>query len=202
MNSYEVTLTFMEPLLGTVPLDPLTYVENGPGANAPDEDALDEELDTLEESEDKGWTGFHKQDEKPVLYDYVVKGFFKDACGMLRRITGKNGSRSSKIRAYRKIIDGLVFIAPRKIPIDTHGQPMGTLERPLRAQTARGERIAIAKSITCPPGTTITFTVTILGAVTEALLREWFEYGLLRGLGQWRNAGWGAFSYQMESLTE
>lgn len=29
----------------------------------------------------------------------------------------------------------------------------------------------------------------------EAALLEWLDYGILRGLGQWRNSGKGRFSY-------
>jgi len=136
-------------------------------------------------------------DGQPILYDYVIKGFFKDACGMLRRVTG---TRSSKVRAYKKGIDGLVFVTPRWILLNLDGQEMGTLERPLRAQTAQGERVALARSDTCPPGTTLGFYVNILGVVKEPLLHEWLDYGKLRGLGQWRNAGFGRVEYTLTKL--
>jgi hypothetical protein len=165
-------------------------------------EAFEEELETIEESEDKGWTGFHTHEDQPFLYDYVIKGFFKDACSMLRRVKGKNGTLSSKLPAHKKVIDGLIFILPRRLMLDLHGQEQGTCERPLRAQTARGERVALARSHACPVGTTLTFTVSVLGVVTEDLLREWFEYGQLRGLGQWRNSGKGRFTAQMQRLTE
>lgn len=74
---------------------------------------------------------------------------------------------------------------------------VGICERPLRAQTAQGERIALARSDTCPPGTVIEFDLVILGGVSEALLREWLDYGALRGLGQWRNSGKGRFSHEL-----
>jgi hypothetical protein len=34
--------------------------------------------------------------------------------------------------------------------------------------------------------------------VTKAVLKEWLDYGALRGLGQWRNAGYGAFTYEVQ----
>ncbi len=117
---------------------------------------------------------------------------------MLRRASG---TRSSKVTAYKKVIDGLVFVTPRKIPLVLpEGAEMGVLERPLRAQTARGERVALARSDTCPPGTTLEFTVTVLGKVTKVLLSEWLDYGALRGLGQWRNGGYGRFEYELTKL--
>lgn len=215
MDKYKVRLTFMELLLGTTPLDPEVYSKWVAAQAAPQ--AEDEELETLPELEDlleAGTTGFHREDGKPFLYDYVIKGFFKDACGMLRRVPDTG---SSKIRAYKKIIDGLVFPSPRRILIDLNGgeegirepvadgpgignRGMGILERPLRAQTARGERVTLARSETCPPGSTIAFRLLILGQIDEAQLREWLEYGALRGLGQWRNSGMGRFTYELEAV--
>ena len=76
---------------------------------------------------------------------------------------------------------------------------MGIIERPLRAQTAQGERVALAKSQTVPGGSVIEFDLRIVGgnSIKEKLLHEWFKYGVLRGLGQWRNAGYGNFTYEM-----
>lgn len=198
MDKYEVTVTFTEPLLGTVPLNRETYADYV-ADEAPDEDAADEELDTVpEDVEDKGLTGFHCKDERPILYDYVIKGFLKDACSMLRRA---KGTKSSKIRAYKKIIDGLIFPAPRMIELRLpDGEEMDELTRPLRASTAQGERVALAHSQTMPVGTEMTFTLTVLGQVDEATLREWFDYGQLRGFGQWRNAGYGRFTYEIRVL--
>lgn len=194
MDKYKVKLTFIEPLLGTVTKDPDIYAAYIASKAALTDEELAEELATVEKVEEKGWTGFHLLDGKPILYNYVIKGFFKDACGMLRRASG---TKSSKVRAYKKIIDGLVFVKPRRMPLVLNGE-LGVLERPLRAQTAQGERIALARSDTAPPGTTLEFELEILGQVSEAQLREWLDYGALRGLGQWRNASYGAFKYELE----
>ena len=112
---------------------------------------------------------------------------------MLRRV---KRTGSSKIRAYKKIIDGLVFVTPRRmLLVLPDGEELGKLERPLRAQTAQGERIALARSDTCPVGTKLEFILTVLDEVDQALLEEWFGYGALRGLGQWRSASYGRFEY-------
>jgi hypothetical protein len=200
MDRYEVKLTFVEPILGAVPKDMDIYETYVQGKAAEmgielTDGQLAEELETIEQVEEKGWTGFHMLDGRPVLYDYVVKGFFKDACGMLRRA---DRTKSSKLTAYKKVIDGLVFVKPRRIPLVLpEGEEMGTLERPLRGQTAQGERVALARSDTCPAGTTMEFAVSVMGQVSQELLREWLDYGEYRGLGQWRNASWGTFEYGM-----
>jgi len=194
VNTYEVKLTLTQPILGTVPKDPDIYEGYIASKAALTDEAVAEELATVERVEEKGWTGFHKVEGTPILYDYVIKGFFKDAASMLRRVPD---TKTAKIKAYRKIIDGLVFVTPRQIPINLNGYEMGVLERPLRASTAQGERIALARSDTCPVGTTIEFTLAVMGSVSEAVLREWLDYGALRGLGQWRNGGYGTFTYEM-----
>ena len=195
MDTYKVTLTFTEPLLGTVTLDPEIYAA-WIAKNVPDAKSLKEELATLgtEEVLEKGTTGFHRVDGQPILYDYVIKGFLKDACSMLRRVPD---TLSHGIRAYRKIIDGLMFVTPRRIPIELNGNGMAFLERPLRASTAQGERICLARSETVPAGASISFTLSVLGVVKLPQLDEWFDYGQLRGLGQWRNASYGRFRYEM-----
>ena len=195
MNKYTVTLTFTEPLLGTVPKNPEVYASFilTKAADLGDEKAA-EEIGTVESVEESGWTGFHTASDAPILYDYVIKGFFKDAAGMLRRV---KSSKSAKVTAYKKIIDGLVFVAPRQIALRLPpGESLGVIERPLRAQTAQGERVALARSDAAPAGTVCTFELTILDpAVDLDLLTEWLDYGQLRGLGQWRNSGMGRFVY-------
>lgn len=193
MNKYSVVLTLTQPMLGTTPKDPEIYEGYVAGKAALDDEDLAAELATVEHVEEKGWTGFHMLDGAPILYDYVIKGFFKDACSMLRRV---KGTESARLTAHKKVIDGLVFISPRQMKFCLSGD-MDVLERPLRASTAQGERIALVRSDTCPVGTTLEFELTVLGGISEKVLREWFDYGALRGLGQWRNAGWGTFTYEL-----
>ena len=192
MKKYRVRVEFTEPLLGTVPLDRDVFTTYVNGKAPSGIDAADE-LDTLtvDEQIEKGTTGFHRVDGQPILYDYVIKGFMKDACGMLRR---DKESGSSKISAYKRIIDGMMFVMPRRIPITVVGE-LGILERPLRAQTAQGERVALARSETVPVGSFIEFSILTMGDVKQAWLDEWFTYGELRGMGQWRNASYGRFTY-------
>lgn len=194
---YNITITFTEPLLGTAPLDKeiySTYIADRRVAEGNGEFPHDE-VESIQE--DKGKTGFHRDPNgSPILYDYVLKGFFKDTCGMLARV---DGTKSKGIKAYKKIIDGLIFIFPRQIPILVNGE-IGTLERPLRAQTAQGERVALAWSEMIPTGSTINFEIDALDdkVVSPELLREWLNYGRLRGLGQWRNASYGRFTWDLK----
>jgi hypothetical protein len=153
---------------------------------------------------EKGMTVFPKlEDGTPYLYDYQIKGFFKDTCGGLRKVSG---SASSKIKAYKKEIDKLIFPEPRRIPIAFDGK-IGECQRPLRAQTAQGERVSLAISEEIPAGASVEFSVVMLSddpekplGDQEKLVREWLDYGKYSGIGQWRNSGKGRFTW--EEITE
>ena len=193
VNEIKVRLTFTEEVLGTASSNPEIHDEFI-ASKAPDAMSREEEVAALgvEEVVEKSMTIFPKQDGKPFLYDYQIKGFFKDACGMLRKV---KGSESSKVKAYKKEIDGLIFVEPRIIPLVFEGE-IGSCQRPLRASTAQGERIALANSETVPAGTTIEFTVKCFLDSDASLVREWLDYGALRGIGQWRNSGKGKFTWE------
>lgn len=195
MKEIKVKITFLEELLGTASANPELCREfiasKGP---APDEEV--EALPDVDGELEKSTTVFPREDGKPFLYDYQIKGFFKDACGMLARVPD---TASKKLKAYRKCIDGLVFVTPRKITLNLpDGAAIGICERPLRAQTAQGERVALARSETVPAGTTIEFGITCLNADLERAIEEWIDYGKLRGIGQWRNSGKGRFEAAVE----
>ena len=189
-KTMKVTLKLTEEMLGTQPANKNIHGEYI-AANSADAEKFAEEQAALpaEELVAKGMTVFYRDETgAPAMMDYHIKGFFKDACGMLSRV---KSTKSSGLKAYKKIIDGLIFVSPRIIPIDMHGGKMGECQRPLRAQTAQGERVSIAHSETVPVGSTLTFEVTCMDEAHESAVKEWLEYGKLRGLGQWRNSGKG-----------
>lgn len=193
MKEIKVKLTFLEEVLGTASADKEIH-DKFIAANAPDAPSRKEEIEALgvEEVIEKSMTVFPRNAEgKPIFWDYQIKGFFKDACGMLRKIPN---SASSKIKAYKKEIDGLIFVKEREIPIIFDGE-IGSCQRPLRAQTAQGERVALANSETVPAGSTIEFTIQLMCDTHEKAVREWLDYGVFRGIGQWRNSGKGKFEW-------
>ena len=78
---------------------------------------------------EKAMTVFPRmEDGTPFLYDYQIKGFFKDTCGGLRKV---KGTASEKIKAYKKEIDKLIFPEPRVIPLEFDG--------PIALRYPRGE---------------------------------------------------------------
>lgn len=192
----KVRVTYMEELLGTASANPEIHSEFI-ASKAPDAPSREEEVASLgaEAVEEKSMTVFPRlEDGTPFNWDYQWKGFFKDSCGMLRRGTG---FKSAKLTAFKKVIDGLVFVRGRKIPLNLpEGGEIGECQRPLRASTAQGERIALAHSETVPAGTTQEFTVMVLKDDLLGYVREWLDYGSLHGTGQWRNSGAGRFFWE------
>jgi hypothetical protein len=194
MKNLKIRITLLDEILGTASNDPEIHKEYI-ASKSPDAQSLSEEVAAIgvEEVIEKSMTVFPRgADGKPILWDYQLKGFFKDACSMLTRV---DGTASKKLKAYKKIIDGLVFVAPRQIPIIYKGT-IGSCQRPLRAQTAQGERVALANSETIPAGAYVDVEITLLSDEHEAAVREWLDYGKLRGLGQWRNSGKGRFEWE------
>ena len=205
MKELNVRLTLEEEVLGSWPSDPTIY-DSYVNSKNPDKDKADEESQNFKAniSEDSKITIFPRdEDGNPILYDYQIKGFFKDACSMLNRVstkdpeTGKKkpANESSKLTAYKKIIDGLIFPTPRKIHFRNFDK-LGNCQRPLRISDANGERVALASSETIPAGATLEFGIVIFNDDHEAAVREWLNYGVFRGLLQWRNSGKGRFSWK------
>lgn len=197
-----IRITFIEPVLGTWPSNPEIASEYI-ASKAPDAATIQDEIAATSVAEvvEKGKTIFPRLDDgTPFLYDYQIKGFFKDSCGVLSRLSKKdeNGKKkvarneSGRLTAYKKIIDGLIFVEPRCIPFLNYGS-VGNCQRPLRAQTMQGERVSLANSDEIPAGAQIECTVVCFDPDHEAAVREWLDYGRYRGIGQWRNSGKGRF---------
>lgn len=202
----KVKITLLEEMLGTQSSDPNIH-EAFIASKAPNAQSTEEEVAALgvDEVVRKDMTIFPRmEDSTPFLWDYQIKGFFKDACSMLSRVaekdpeTGKKKvcNESSKMTAFKKVIDGMIFVSPRKIPLHFDGE-IGNCQRPLRAQTAQGEHVALANSETVPAGATFEIEITCLSVSHEKAVLEWLSYGVFRGIGQWRNSGKGRFSYEL-----
>lgn len=194
MTTLKVKLTFVEPILGTSPANEDIYREFI-ASKAEDAATIEDEVAALgaEAVAEKGMTVFPRmEDGTPFLYDYQIKGFFKDTCGGLRKV---KGSVSAGIKAYKKEIDKLIFPEPRCIPFDSYGE-IGVCQRPLRAQTAQGERVSLAMSEEIPAGSSVTFDIVCLTDDHVKAVREWLDYGRFSGIGQWRNSGKGRFTWE------
>ena len=196
-----VRVTFVDEVLGTASGDPDIHGKYIASLN-PDAQTRQEEIEAIGEDEfrAKGKTVFPKNsDGEPIFWNYQWKGFFKSACSALRTV---DGTISSKTKAYVKKIDQQIFVfadvhkpADRMITIHTD-EPIGECQRPLRAKTMQGERVAIADSEAIAPGAWCEFDIMVLNPADLDLVREWMGYGLLNGMGQWRNSGKGSYVWE------
>jgi len=147
--------------------------------------------------------------EAPFLYDYQMRGLFKDACGLLSR--SKN-NESANLKAYKKVIDGGIFVFPRHIAFelpesyrnefgvtiqtyDKFGR-LNRLQRTMRVQTPQGERNCLSSSEVLPAGSRMKFKIGMTSPSYRKVISEWLDYGLIRGIGQWRNSGIGIFRWR------
>lgn len=209
----KVELLFHEEILGMSPADP-KIATAFTASKAPDALSMEEEVAALgvEGVLDKIKTIFPKlEDGTPFCWNYQIKGMLKDFCGSCSRM---EGTISSNLKAYKKIIDGLVFIYPRKVAFNSSAPKgvLGECERAIRIVGAQGERTALLISETMPAGTKLTFDIEInelknkvkakvgdkekLFGLTD-LVKEWLDYGSKRGWGQWRNSGKGIFTWKI-----
>lgn len=229
-------LELLEDCLGTGPSDKdllSTFI----ASKAPDAASREEEIAALGEDTlvEKGTTLFYKgvfknngkkfidildrregyrftpedQDfeRRPFFWNYQIRGMFKDSCGLLSRASY---GESAGLKAYKKVIDGGIFVYPRRLAIDVapyyitdegdfvpcDPNHLKVLQRPLRIQDKNGERTAIAASEVIPAGSRIKFCVGVTDTKFMQAVYEWLNYGADHGLGAWRNSGKGIFRWR------
>ena len=135
----------------------------------------------------------------PVIRAHQILGFLKEAANNFKDALGIRNARD-KVSKYVRIMPYNLYIydteiAPENIVDDVDGIE----ERPLKAMTAQGPRVSIAKSevIKSKRDKLVQFEVwlyknkEITWEILEALMEE---YGRVNGISQWRNSGYyGAF---------
>ena len=193
-NLMHVRLTLVEPILGSAPADPdiyKAYIASKAPANKDTSDEL--EGINVEDEMQKGITVFHKfEDGTPHLMDHQIKGFFKNACSAMRDVPK---SESSKLKAYKKKIDLNIFIKQRKIKF-IDASDITIFQRPLRADTPQGPRVALSASERIEAGAKLEFDIEILVPDYYSVICEWLDYGKYNGLGQWHNGSMGRFLWE------
>lgn len=200
-----------------LPGDPEVH-ESFIASKAPDALSVAEEVESIGVDavvKEKSTIFSRDKDGRVHVWDYQVKGMFKAACGALRTIekSGKGEDdgdsestakkkkspayESGKITNYLKKIDTLVHVFPRKIMLNLpEDGTIGSCQRPLRAKTAQGDRVALANSESVPSGTWCDIEIKLFDPSHEAAVREWLDFGEFYGLGQWRNSGKGRFTWE------
>jgi len=161
---------------------------------------LEKLKETLVEKELQGTTIFFRKNGKACIGDHMIYGFLKASAEAISRCTpakrgtifGSASYTTSCIHNYVRCKEEFIFF-DKKPDADF-------LQRSLRAITAQGPRISIAKSEIMPAGAKLKFNLTLWkGAPLKVEhLKKMFEYGqYMSGLGQWRNSGHGMFTVEM-----
>ena len=192
-------LTGITPILGSQPANP--DVRTAYIASKAPIDVNAEENDYIPDLEEKTLTVFLRDPKTGslMMLDYMIRGFFKSALDALK---AKNS-----IKAARGKVDKFLFVTPRVIPILRNGKPVleedSIYERPLRAQTMQGERVALRASEQIDDPWEMTITVQLMDNaktktsenITWDEVERALNYGEISGLSQFRNGGWGRFEW-------
>lgn len=159
-----------------------------------------------------------------AFFDYQARGYIKEAARVFIGL-GFDCMGALSNWSYKQAIDSYVFVEPRWIPIlGPDGKPIKKcpiLQRPLRAETMQGPRVCLASSEVVPAGSTVEFLVKVMVGnptavktkinkktgeeetkskvkfvLNEEFLELAFDYGAMKGMGQWRSGGFGAFTWE------
>ena len=195
----KVKITTNEEMLGMASGNPEIHAEFIASKSA-DADKSKEELEALsaEELIEKSLTVFPRdEDGTPIMWDYQIKGFFKEHLKILMDFIEpdcKIGKAKLSRWTAAKIVDNAVFVKPRKIRINFDGE-ISHCTRPLRCTTMKGDRVSLATSECIPAGAVIEFEVETLDKKLDELMVKCLDFGSKKGLGQWRNSGKGTFTW-------
>ena len=200
IESRTYKLIGLTPILGSAPASKAIRTEFI-ASKAPTEELRQEEAEAPFDLDAKGLTVFNRDNlDRLCLRGYQIKGFLKAALLALKT--------QLKVAAPKSKIDNLCFVEPRYIPIQRDGNPIidedDVLERPLRAQTAQGERCTLAASEMINDPWYVEIEISLVPSAgtarSEALTWDAIEtaldYGAYHGLGQWRNADFGRFLWE------
>jgi hypothetical protein len=196
----KIKITLTEEMLGTASADPEIHAKFI-ASKSKDAEKLKEELATLgaDEAMEKALTVFPRdEDGQPILFDYQVKGFIKEAVGILLELDEKEikvGKTKLSKFTHKRLVDNYIFVSPRKIRLSN--SVGGICTRPLRADTMKGERVSLASSETVPAGTTFECEIETLAESLNPLVKKCLDYGAKKGLGQWRNSSKGRFAWEV-----
>jgi len=200
VKKYKVVLELKEPMLGTNPSNKSIWAQHiaSKQTKALKKDGWDDAkikaeieatIEGVKENDDleNGKTTFMADDKGYFVRDYFIRGFLKEAARVKKEF-GAMKQLQSKVSKY-------VFVRPTKIYIAKPDADLLLIERPLRAQTPQGERVAIARSLAVPAGTKLSFELHVLeDVVPKGCIETLLGYGEFQGLGQWRSSGHGSFN--------
>jgi hypothetical protein len=206
MEIYEVQIKFLREILGSLPNKEVFEKFLAPKAleEGVKKERIAEEMDNLpsdEEigAEDNSMSRFARTEKGPFIYENVIMGFLKNSGDVLKTQLG--------IAALKSKIEDFVSIAPIKNYFtDANGNIISKVDELTKDRTKSinakfGEKLSVLGSSEKISHANLKFYIMLIenkatkqsGAVTGDVIQELLEYGRLKGLGQWRNAGYGSF---------
>ncbi|MGD8785801.1 MAG: hypothetical protein PVJ60_00120 [Phycisphaerales bacterium] len=205
----KITAKLIESMIGTVPKNKkifTDYVQNKMGEfqGHPIKTAaeMNEEIESVSDACEKTATGFHNDVFGVFIFNYMILGNIK------ANIYCLTANGFCKVLAYKKSTDLFVKINPRKIRFyrDDEEHPIqyadNTIERSIRAQTPKGDRVFLGKGDVINRNSKFKFEVQLFKndkGLTPEVLVEALKFGKYNGLGQWRGSG-GYGKYKLLSV--
>ena len=204
-------ITGIEPILGAQPASEAVRTKYLL-SKAPQEALEEESMLATMGGEDDDMTVFlrdTRHNDRLIWGAHTIESYFKDAFASLRFDLGIHAERS-KVVKYLKVFDN-VRTKRKALPLLRDGEEIFdedcVNERPLRGATMQGERITLKASEQLDDPWTLEFDVVLVPnlptpkskTVTWEAVEMALEYGAYNGLGQWRNAGWGRFTWERVS---
>ena len=214
----KIRIRLQEHLLGTKSNDP-EILKDHVLSKMEDHYVLDREKKALEELSvaeknamlkeevEKRLSVFHRHPDNGhlMLWNYQIKGYLKAAGEAIRQSQpkGKPGGGTTTWGAIQSKVDMFVAVKPRMICLP-QTKPDGILPRQLRAKTPQGPRVTLMASEYVKAGTEFDCEIKCMigSRVTDKMILAMLDYGEeWVGIGQWRNAGWGQFTYEVTEET-
>lgn len=150
------------------------------------------------------------ENNRPVLMEYVMRGFLKSAWRACKAIDGSTSAKHKKgiVEIERYLFfhgteghKDTRYIVLKNSSARSKDADIDWLERPLRANTREGERVALISSEIIRD---VYFDCRVENIAPNIITQEWLEemfwYGKYIGIGQWRNAGYGRFDFRLMPL--
>jgi hypothetical protein len=183
--SLKIKITFIKELLSTEsPFKEWPNTKNPLIKEVPD-NPLETKLDCTFQRTPEG---------EPMLWDYQIHAFIKDAAASAARLKGGDPLGFSQVK---RLIDGYVFVRPRRLVL--HAHKLGVYTRHF-CRTCAGGNPDLLKDIlieTVPVGSWFEAEILLRKAQMEPLMTQWLDYGETIGLGQGRRHGKGQFAWEM-----
>lgn len=223
MNRYRVEIEFVRDVLGSAPADDSIirqYIKakmltgkTGMSAEIAQQKLDEEQKNMMKDSEVQeridnvgkvALTVFYRDNNGiPCVADHQIRGWFKEAFAFLNqqnKYLMKKGKDGAEDTAYKddyskKWINERIYFSNRFFSFmpKISSKLLKLYERPIRGMSPMGPRVSLKSSEILKSGRRLSIEMETTPDVKESIIKEIFERGKMRGIGQWSNSQWGTF---------